>query len=83
MNPCDFEARIEKLAHCRAVVLQAIHAQPGMTYTDIREWINEHKRFRMESVGRRCREIRDSGYVELRTEGDNRVHVYPAKTEEV
>lgn len=79
MTPCNFEQRIEKLARCRAVVLQAINHTPGMTYSQIREWVRKHKGFYMEQVGARCRELYYSNYAVRKTGEDNRVHVYPAK----
>lgn len=52
-----WEKRVEHFARCRAYVLQAVNAEPGMTYIEIRKWIEEHKRFVMENVGARVREL--------------------------
>lgn len=53
----DFERRAEHFSRCRAYVLQAVNAKPGIGYKEIREWIQEHKRFTMENVGARVREL--------------------------
>ena len=78
MSPCDFEGRIEKLARCRAIVLQAINHTPGMNYSEIREWIKKQKGFIMEGVGPRCRELYVQGLAR-RKEVNNRVRVYPVE----
>jgi hypothetical protein len=48
----------EQNARCRALIIQAANAKPGMTYMEIRDWILEHYRFQMENVGGRVREAR-------------------------
>ena len=78
-----FDKRVEHFARCRAYVLQAVTANPGMTYIEIREWIREHKRFIMEDIGRRVRELaRDlnPAFVEIRYDGGGHAHVYPKET---
>ena len=71
-------------ARCRALVLQAINAKPGMTYPEIRDWIRENRRFVMEDVGRRVRELaRESkpAYARIEQDENGRVHVYPTEKE--
>jgi len=70
----------EANARCRAYVLQAVNTKPGMTYTQIREWIMENKRFHMENVGARVRELARElkiPYVTIEYDEKHTVHVYP------
>ena len=79
----DFDRRAEHFARCRAYVLQAVTANPGMTYIEIRIWIEEHRRFIMEDVGRRVRELaRDlkPAFVMICYDGGGHAHVYPKET---
>ena len=69
-------------ARCRALVLQAVNAKPGMTYVEIREWIMMNKRFHMENVGARVRELARElkiPYVAIKYDGKHRAHVYPVE----
>ena len=77
-----FEKRAEMFPRCRAYVLQAVNACPGMGYIEIRAWIQEHLRFTMENVGARVRELgREIKPVMVRIEydGHGNAHVYPIK----
>ena len=89
----EWEKRVEHFARCRAYVLQAVHGlikerkenpewngDLGPTYIDIRAWIREHKRFEMENVGARVRELARSikpTIVRIEYDSSGRVHVYP------
>lgn len=77
MTESDWEKRVEHFARSRAHILQAIHDNPGMTYMEIRMWIHERKRYWMENVGARCRELYELGYARRETDGTGHVHVYP------
>jgi len=80
----DFEKRIGQFARCRAYILQAVNANPGMTYIEIREWIKAHKRFIMENVDARVRELAREmkpPYVTIEYDASGRVHVYPKNVE--
>ncbi len=81
MSLSKWQKRAETFALCRAQVLKAVNAKPGMTYTQIREYIRWHFHFTMEQVGARCRELYYSGYARKETDGSGRVHVYPVKEE--
>jgi hypothetical protein len=72
-------------ARCRAYVLQAVNAQEGMTYVEIREWIRMHKRFIMENVGARVRELARElkpPLVRIEYDGKGQVHVFIVEGEE-
>jgi len=69
-------------ARCRALILQAIHNQPGMTYPEIRDWIRLNKHFTMEDVGRRVRELAREitpPHARIMQDKNGRVHVYPTE----
>jgi len=51
----------------------------GPTYVEIRLWIREHKRYEMENVGARCRELYSLGWMRKETEDSGRVHVFPCE----
>lgn len=62
-------------------MLQAIHALDGPTYVEIRAWIREHKRFEMENVGARVRElarVESPPLAIIKYDGSGKVHVFPA-----
>lgn len=69
-------------ARCRAYVLQAVNTKPGMTYIEIRQWIQRHKQFIMENVGARVRELARElsvPYVRIEYDEGHHAHVYPVK----
>ena len=70
-------------ARMRAIVVEAVDAVPGATYVQIREWIRENKRFEMENVGARVRELAtDKKYTHfcfIRYDSKGKAHVYPIK----
>jgi len=77
----NWEKRVEHFSRCRAYVLQAIHALEGPTYIEIRQWIRENKRFEMENVGARVRELARTvspPMAVIKYDGSGKVHVYPA-----
>lgn len=78
----QWQKRVAHFNRSRAMVSQAIHDKPGMTYVEIRIWIREHFRFEMENVGARCRELYTLGYAEKRVDESGRVHVYPVNGKE-
>lgn len=73
----QWEKRVGQFNRSRAMVSQAIHDKPGMTYVEIRIWIREHFRFEMENVGARCRELYNLRYARKEVDATGRVHVYP------
>jgi hypothetical protein len=77
-----FEKRAEMFPRCRAYVLQAVNANPGMGYIEIRQWIQEHLRFTMENVGARVRELAreiQPSMVTIEYDRNGNAHVYPIK----
>ena len=82
MSSVCYENRKESFARCRALVLQAIHAKPGMTYMEIRVWIKKHKDFWMEGADARCRELYVLGHARREADEKGTIHVYPVPLEE-
>lgn len=75
----DFEKRLERLAHVRALIMKIIHARPGLTYEEIGKQILLNHGF-LPRIGNRVRELRKIGWVETREGPDKRLHVYPRET---
>ncbi len=78
----------ETNARMRAIILQAVNAKQGMTYVEIRDWIRQNKRFEMENVGARVRELaHDKKFIHyVRTEQDKKtghIRVYPLTEQEI
>jgi hypothetical protein len=76
----EWQKKAESFARCRAYVLQAIHALDGPTYIEIRQWIRENKRFEMENVGARVRELAREikpPMAIIKYDGSGKVHVFP------
>ena len=71
------EQAVDRFAHSRALVLKAIHAKPGMTYTQIRDYIEWHYHVKISNIGARCRELYLKPYARKEVDLKGRVHVYP------
>jgi len=74
----NMEKRMAKFAHVRALILQEVHEEPGLTYEQIGDRIKRKHGFRPR-IGNRIRELRTIGYVETKLEADNLLHVYPTR----
>jgi len=73
----------ETNARVRDMILEAVQAHPGIGYSAIRYWIKEHKRFTLENVGGRCRELaREEKPARARIEYDGKGHVHVYLVEE-
>ena len=75
----------ETNARVRDMIVEAVKTHPGISYAGIRHWIKEHKRFTLENVGGRCRELaREENPPRARIEYDKKghAHVYPVKEAE-
>lgn len=72
----DFEKRMERLAHVRALIMKVVYATPGLTYEEIGKQILLNHGF-LPRIGNRVRELRTIGWVETREGADKRLHVYP------
>ena len=68
--------RYAKLARVRALILQVINREPGLTYEQIGKRILQRYGF-LPRIGNRVRELRELGYVKTVEETDGRLHVYP------
>ena len=83
-SPCltQSEQAQARYARHRAIILQAINNQPGMTYTQIRNWIEANKHFTMEEIGRRVRELAreiEPRLAIIQYDENGRVRVYPTE----
>ena len=74
----DMDKRIAKFARVRALILQLVNAEPGLTYTEIGNRLQFIYGFRPR-IGNRIRELRRIGYVETKLAADGLLHVYPTK----
>ena len=68
-------------ARMRTIIIDAVDAVPGATYKQIRQWIREEKRFEMENVGARVRELatdpKFTHFCRIQYDKRGRAHVYP------
>ena len=71
----DYEKRMEKLAHNRALILKIVNARPGLTYEEIGKEFLLLYGF-LPTIDNRIRELRMLGYV-VTVEENGRLHVYP------
>ncbi len=73
-------------ARMRAIIIEAVdNLPPGSTYTKIREWVRENKRFEMENVGARVRELatdpKFTHFLKILYDKKGGAHVYPLSFE--